>query len=89
MEGCLSALVRGQGIRTCRYSRPAHHHRYPISTQVRGQGIRTCRYSGKAKNHLQALLIGTAVNLVRAAAWLAGKRYHPKRQGLQLGLAQT
>lgn len=68
-------------------------HRSPVegclSALVRGQGIRTCRYIGKAKNHLRALLIGTAVNLARAAAWLAGTRHRPKRQGLQLGLAKT
>ena len=55
-----------------------------LSTLVRGQGIRICRYIGRAKNHLRALFVGVAVNLARAAAWLAGKRHRPKRQGMAL-----
>jgi hypothetical protein len=55
-----------------------------LSALVRGQGIRVCRYAGKAKNHLRALFTGVAVNLARAAAWLAGKRHRPKRPGLAL-----
>jgi transposase len=55
-----------------------------LSALVRGQGIRLCRYAGRAKNHLRALFTGAAVNLARAAAWLAGKRHRPKRQGLAL-----
>ncbi|MFL5804700.1 MAG: transposase [Roseiflexaceae bacterium] len=55
-----------------------------LSVLVRGHGIRVCRYAGKAKNHLRALFVGVAANLARAAAWLAGKRHRPKRQGLAL-----
>jgi transposase len=55
-----------------------------LSVLVRGHGIRACRYAGQAKNHLRALFVGVAANLARAAAWLAGKRHRPKRQGLAL-----
>lgn len=60
-----------------------------LSALVRGQGIRHCRYAGQAKNHLRALFVGAAVNLDRAAAWLAGKRHRPKRQGLALAAATS
>ena len=55
-----------------------------LSALVRGQGIRVGRYIGRVKNHLQALFTGTAVNLKRAARWLAGLRPQAKRQGLKL-----
>ena len=55
-----------------------------LSALVRGHGIRVCRYTGQAKNHLRALFVGVAVNLRRAARWLAGIRHRPKRQGLAL-----
>jgi hypothetical protein len=51
---------------------------------IRGQGIRVGRYIGTAKIHLQALFTGVAVNLQRAARWLAGERPQAKRQGLRL-----
>jgi transposase len=57
-----------------------------LSALVRGHGIRVCRYSGQAKNHLRALFVGVAVNPARAAAWLAGRRHRPKRQGLALAV---
>jgi hypothetical protein len=55
-----------------------------LSGLVRGQGIRVGRYIGTAKIHLQALFTGAAVNLHRAARWLAGERPQAKRQGLRL-----
>jgi transposase len=55
-----------------------------LSALVRGHGIRVCRYAGQAKNHVRALFTAVAVNLARAAAWLAGKRHRPKRPGLAL-----
>jgi transposase len=55
-----------------------------LSGLVRGQGIRVGRYIGTAKIHLQALFTGAAVNLQRAARWLAGERPQAKRQGLRL-----
>lgn len=55
-----------------------------LSALVRGQGIRRCRYAGRKKNHLRAMFVGVAVNLARSAAWLAGTRHRPKRQGLPL-----
>jgi transposase len=55
-----------------------------LSALVRGQGIRVNRYIGRAKNQLRALLVGAAVNLRRAARWLAGKRPQVRRQGLGL-----
>jgi transposase len=60
VEGCLSALVRGQGIRVNRYVR-------------------------RAKNNLRALFVGVAVNLRRAARWLAGIRPQVRRK--ELGFA--
>jgi hypothetical protein len=48
---------------------------------------RVNRYIGRAKNHLRALLMGAAVNLRRAARWLAGKRPQVRRQ--RLGLAEA
>lgn len=55
-----------------------------LSGLVRGQGIRVGRYIGTAKIHLQALFTGVAVNLQRAARWLAGERPQAKRRGLRL-----
>jgi transposase len=55
-----------------------------LSGLVRGQGIRLGRYIGTAKIHLQALFTGVAVNLQRAARWLAGERPQAKRPGLRL-----
>ena len=45
-----------------------------LSALVRGHGMRVARYTGRAKRHLQALFTGVAVNLRRAARWLAGQR---------------
>jgi transposase len=39
---------------------------------VRRCGLRQCRYVGAAKGHLHSLLVGTALNFVRVAAWLLG-----------------
>jgi hypothetical protein len=55
-----------------------------LSALVRGQGIRKNRYIGRAKNHLRALMVGVAVNLRRAANWLAGRRPQERRVGLGL-----
>lgn len=58
-----------------------------LSALVRGHGMRVNRYIGRAKNHLRALFVGAAVNLRRAARWLAGKRPQVRRQGLGLASA--
>jgi len=58
-----------------------------LSVLVRGHGIRVNRYIGQVKNHLRALFVGAAVNLRRAARWLAGKRPQVRRQGLGLAPA--
>jgi transposase len=55
-----------------------------LSALVRGHGIRVCWYLGKAKNNLRALFVGAAVNLRRAARWLAGIRPQVRRKGLGL-----
>ena len=55
-----------------------------LSSLVRGQGLRVNRYIGRAKNHLRALFVGAAVNLRRAARWLAGVRPQLRRRGLDL-----
>jgi transposase len=55
-----------------------------LSGLVRGQGLRVGRYTGTAKLHLQAVFTGAAVNLHRAARWLAGERPPAKRHGLRL-----
>ena len=55
-----------------------------LSALVRGQGIRVNRYVGRAKNNLRALFVGVAVNLRRAARWLAGIRPQVRRTGLGL-----
>jgi len=58
-----------------------------LSALVRGQGMRVNRYIGQAKNHLRAVFVGAAVNLRRAARWLAGKRPQLRRHGLRLAEA--
>lgn len=55
-----------------------------VSVLVRGHGMRVCRYLGKAKNNLRALFVAAAVNLRRAARWLAGIRPQARRKGLGL-----
>jgi len=55
-----------------------------LSVLVRGHGMRVCRYLGEAKNNLRALFVGAAVNLRRAARWLAGLRPQVRRKGLGL-----
>jgi transposase len=60
-----------------------------LSVLVRGHGMRVNRYIGQAKNHLRALFVGAAVNLRRAARWLAGKRPQVRRQGLGLASASA
>ena len=55
-----------------------------LSALVRGHGMRKKRYIGQAKGHLQATFTGVAVNLRRAARWLAGGRPQVRRQGLGL-----
>jgi transposase len=54
-----------------------------LSALIRGHDMRTARYIGTAKNHLYALFTGAAVNLRRAARWLAGVRPQAKRQRLR------
>jgi transposase len=55
-----------------------------LSALVRGHGMRVSRHIGQAKNDLRALFAGVAVNVRRAARWLAGKRPQVRRQGLGL-----
>ncbi|MBC8446178.1 MAG: transposase, partial [Chloroflexi bacterium] len=58
-----------------------------LSALVRGHGMRVGRYIGRAKRYLQALFTAVAVNLRRAARWLAGKRPQVRHKGL--GLTQA
>jgi transposase len=51
-----------------------------LSALVRAHGLRVGRYIGHAKRHLQALFTAVAVNLRRAARWLAGLRPQAKRR---------
>ncbi len=55
-----------------------------LSALVRGHGMRKKRYIGQAKGHLQSLFTGVAVNLRRAARWLAEERPQVRRKGLGL-----
>jgi len=48
-----------------------------ISQGVRAFGIRRSRYVGLTKTHLQHLGIATAINVVRAVAWLNGDEPAP------------
>lgn len=43
-----------------------------VAQAVRTGGLRQARYVGKQKVHLQALMTATAVNVLRACAWIAG-----------------
>lgn len=52
-----------------------------LSVLVRGHGLRVGRYIGRAKLYLQALFTAVAVNLRRAARWLAGVRPQVRRKG--------
>jgi transposase len=45
-----------------------------ISQGVRAFGMRRTRYRGLAKTKLHDVLVATAMNLTRVAAWLAGER---------------
>ncbi len=45
-----------------------------ISQAVRRCGLRRCRYIGMAKTHLQNVLLATAINALRSAEWLTGRR---------------
>ena len=55
-----------------------------LSSLVRGQDMRVNRYIGRVKNNLRALFVGVAVNLRRAARWLAEIRPRVRRTGLGL-----
>ena len=55
-----------------------------LSAAVRGHGLRVARYVGQSKRHLQALFTGCAINLRRAACWLAAERPRQRRKGLGL-----
>ncbi|MCH8296374.1 transposase [Candidatus Poribacteria bacterium] len=43
-----------------------------LSQEIRAFGLRQARYIGRPKTHLQHILTATAINLVRADAWLTG-----------------
>jgi hypothetical protein len=58
-----------------------------LSALVRGQGLRKGRYIGTKKRHLQAIFTGTAANIRRAAAWLAGNRPQIRTSGWGLRTA--
>jgi transposase len=62
-----------------------------LSQAVRNSGLRRSRYIGLAKTHLQHLLTATAINLLRAAAWLMGQPRAKTRSPAfaKLGLALT
>lgn len=68
-----------------------HQHRSGVegclSALVRGHGLRVARYNERSKRHLHALFTAVAVNLRRAARWLAGRRPQVRRQGLGLAPA--
>jgi transposase len=57
-----------------------------LSVVARKYGLRVKRYIGQRKGHLQALFTGVAVNLRRAASWLAKQRPQVRRKGLGLVL---
>ncbi|MGI0134855.1 MAG: transposase, partial [Candidatus Micrarchaeaceae archaeon] len=44
-----------------------------VAQAVRTGELRRARYLGKKKLHLQALMTATAVNVLRACAWIAGE----------------
>lgn len=57
-----------------------------LSVVARKHGLRMKRYIGQRKGHLQALFTGVAVDLRRAASWLAKQRPQIRRKGLGLVL---
>jgi transposase len=57
-----------------------------LSVLARKYGLRVKRYIGQRKGHLQALFTGVAVNLRRAARWLAHQRPQVRRKGLGLAI---
>lgn len=57
-----------------------------FSQAVRRCGLRRCRYLGLTRTHLQNVLTATAVNAIRSAEWLAGRRPTQTRQGAFAGL---
>jgi transposase len=62
-----------------------HKHRSGVegslSAMVRGNEMRVGRYIGQKKRHLQAVFTGSAVNIRRAAKWLAGTRPQIRHKG--------
>ena len=65
-----------------------HQHRSGVegslSVLVRGNGMRFGRSIGQKKRHLQAVFTGSAVNIRRAAKWLAGRRPQTRHKGWEL-----
>jgi transposase len=60
-----------------------------LSQAVRNSGLRRSRYIGLAKTHLQHVLTATAMNLLRAAAWLMGRPLARTRRSAFARLAPT
>jgi transposase len=61
-----------------------------LGNAVHQHGARRARYRGLAKTRLQHLLLASAINLKRAAAWLTGKRPRTQRApGLRSLVAAT
>ena len=44
-----------------------------LSQGIRAFGLRKCRYFGLAKTSLQEILAATAMNMIRAYYWFAGR----------------
>lgn len=57
-----------------------------LSILARKYGLRVKRYVGQRKGHLQAVFTGAAVNLRRAASWLAKQRPQVRRKGWGLAI---
>ena len=73
------------------FKKDYHKHRSGVegspSASVRGNGLRVGRYIGQKKRHLQAVFTGCAVNIIRTANWLTGKRPQVRHKGWGLFIA--
>lgn len=59
-----------------------------ISQAVRACGLRKSRYRGLRKTALQSILVGTALNLSRVAAWIEGREIAKTRVSALVRLAE-
>jgi hypothetical protein len=67
----------------------AGRNRGPHTQAIRRCGLRQCPYIGQAKTHLQHVLTATALNLVRAVAWLEETPRATTRRSTLRGLARA